>query len=377
MSLFIFTFFLLYGGMHLYLFFKISEAFSFGFSVGSLIALYMLIMVFTPFIVWVYERAGHVYLATAIAWIGYLWMAAIFLFFSASILIDLFRALCLIGGWALKSPPIVFKIEKRVFFLVPAIASILIVFYGYYEAKAIKVERIEFRTDKISRATGRIRICQLSDIHLGLMVGEERLKAILKEVEMAVPDILVATGDIVDGQHDRVNALVELFKGIRPPLGKFACTGNHEFYAGIGYSMEFMERAGFIVLRGSWATPGGILSIAGVDDVAGRPYASKGISEGELLSGIPKDRFTVLLKHRPVVDKDAEGLFDIQLSGHTHMGQIFPFRYITRLVFPMYAGLFKLKKGGYLYTNRGVGTWGPPVRFLAPPEVTLIEIVPE
>jgi uncharacterized protein len=129
------------------------------------------------------------------------------------------------------------------------------------------------------------------------------------------------------------------------------------------------------MLRGEGVTIHGMVNIAGVDDPAGKYFQIKKVSEKAVLSSLPGDLFTVLLKHPPVVDKEAMGLFDLQLSGHTHKGQIYPFRYLTRLAFPLYTGYHKLPGNGHLYVSRGSGTWGPPIRFLAPPEVTIIELV--
>jgi len=113
-----------------------------------------------------------------------------------------------------------------------------------------------------------------------------------------------------------------------------------------------------------------------VDDIRANPYGRhKKTSEKQLLSELPENRFTVLLKHRPFVESENEGLFDLQLSGHTHGGQIFPFNLIINLLYPIDKGLFPLWDGAFLYVNRGSGTWGPPMRFLAPPEVTIIDLV--
>ena len=121
---------------------------------------------------------------------------------------------------------------------------------------------------------------------------------------------------------------------------------------------------------------GGLINIAGVDDPAGRMLQnSTTISEKELLLNLQKNIFTLLLKHRPVVDKGSCGLFDLQLSGHVHKGQIFPFSIITWLYYPVDSGVANLMDSSYLYVSRGAGTWGPPIRFLSPPEVTLIELI--
>jgi predicted MPP superfamily phosphohydrolase len=99
------------------------------------------------------------------------------------------------------------------------------------------------------------------------------------------------------------------------------------------------------------------------------------VSETELLSKLPREKFTILLKHRPLVDREALGLFDLQLSGHTHKGQIFPFNLVTMLYYPTHAGFLRLEGDASLYISRGSGTWGPPIRFLSPPEVTIIDLL--
>jgi predicted MPP superfamily phosphohydrolase len=100
------------------------------------------------------------------------------------------------------------------------------------------------------------------------------------------------------------------------------------------------------------------------------------MQEHELLSSFSHDTFTILLKHRPAVERESLGLFDLQLSGHVHKGQIWPFNLVTHLFYPVKAGYSRYSHDSSLYVSRGSGTWGPPIRFLAPPEVTVIELVP-
>ena len=102
---------------------------------------------------------------------------------------------------------------------------------------------------------------------------------------------------------------------------------------------------------------------------------SKEVSERELLSRLPQENFTLFLKHRPVLDKEAFGVFDLQLSGHAHTGQIFPFGLITNAIYPTDDGCLELENGAHLCVSRGAGTWGPPIRFLAPPDVMVIELI--
>jgi uncharacterized protein len=180
----------------------------------------------------------------------------------------------------------------------------------------------------------------------------------------------------VDGQINNLGGLAELFKEVTPRFGKFAVTGNHEFYAGLNQALEFTEQSGFKVLRGESSIVAGLVTIAGIDDPArgwvnmpGRP------AEKEVLSLIPQGTFIVFLKHRPAVEPRSIGMFDLQLSGHVHKGQIFPFNLLTHLFYPVKSGYSTLPQNSSLYVSRGTGTWGPPIRFLAPPEVTVIELI--
>jgi predicted MPP superfamily phosphohydrolase len=376
MSLFFITFFLLYGSIHLYVFLKARAAFSLAPIPAGALAFCMALLVVTPFFVRLLERSGQEPLARAMAFVGYTWMGAIFILFLLSLLADVVRLVVWVGGTAARTDVSRITQASTVTFLCVLLGAAAIVCYGYFEALQIRTEKIRMKTDKLPPGVTKLTIAQVSDIHLGLVVRKERLEAILAQVRAADPDIVVSTGDLVDGQINELSEVIEPLRALRPRLGKYAVTGNHEFYVGIGVTSDFLKKTGFRLLRGEGETVGGVLNIAGVDDIAGRPYGGyKEIPEKVMLSDLPRDRFTVLLKHRPLVDNDAVGLFDIQLSGHVHKGQIFPFQLAVRPFFRYLGGLYDLSGGSVLYVNRGSGTWGPPIRFLAPPEVTIIEIV--
>ena len=377
MTLFLFTFFLIYASLHLYAYLKVKAAFPFGISTNIFLISFMVMMVFAPVIIRMSERQGLEIFARLMSYVGYTWMGLLLLFISASLVIDIYHFLIYVSGLILKKDLIAFIPFPRFSFFIPFILSIIIFLYGSFEAKNIRIERITIRTSKIPESVGRLKIVQISDVHLGLIVRKERLERMLKEVKAADPDILVSTGDLVDGQINDLPGLAELLREINPRYGKFAITGNHEFYAGLNHAMDFTERAGFTILRGEGITITGLINIVGVDDPAGKRYGLlKGVVEKELLSGLPPEKFTLFLKHRPLLDRDALGLFDLQLSGHTHKGQIFPLSLVTRLSYPADSGSLVLLNKSHLYVSRGVGTWGPPIRFLAPPEVTVIEILP-
>ncbi|MBI5741119.1 MAG: metallophosphoesterase [Nitrospirae bacterium] len=378
MRMFLVYFFSVYGLVHLYAFFRIKTALSAGLQGSILLAAFMALMIFAPFIVNFSERHGYEFFARFMSYAGYLWMGWLFLFFSSSLAIDVCRFVLYAAGLVLQRDLSALTPSARLSFIVPVLFSVAASVYGYFEANNIRTEHITIRTSKLPDNIGRLKIVQISDVHLGLIVREEKLKKIIDRIKGADPDILVSTGDLVDGLINGLEGLSEPLNALAPKYGKFAITGNHEFYAGMNQALSFTRKAGFQVLRGEGITVEGIINIAGVDDPAGDIYGrSKKVSEKALLSGFDNGKFVLLLKHRPLPDKESFGLFDLQLSGHTHKGQIFPFSLVTKLYYPAHAGLLGLPGKSVLYVSRGTGTWGPPVRFLSPPEVTVIELINE
>lgn len=371
---FILIYLSIYGGAHGYAYWKLKKGFALGWLNSWLLALLMVLMVAAPVATRIAERHGHELFSRVTAAVGYSWMGFVFLFITTCILFDGYRAVLWLirqlGPWDLIAciPSYGFSCWVSV------CLAAAIMFYGFFEARSIRLEHIQIPSHKIAQNVGSIRIAQISDVHLGILVGSDRLQRILQRVKQAKPDILVSTGDLVDGEMVHMERLAEMIRAVGTPYGKYAVTGNHEFYAGLEKSLQFTRDAGFRVLRGESVVLKNGVNIAGVDDPA-RPYRKSGNDfEKALLSTLPRSGFTLYLKHQPVIDGSTLGLFDLQLSGHTHNGQIFPFSLATKLFYSMPSGLTELAKGSLLYVSRGSGTWGPPVRFLSPPEVTLIEL---
>jgi predicted MPP superfamily phosphohydrolase len=378
MSLFLLAFLFLYSSLHLYLFLKIKGAFALATEMGLGIAIFMGVMVAAPILVRMLERYGWEASARLLSYIGYSWMGLLFLFCAGALIVDCYRFLIFASRGLLWPDLSAIALSTRLAFFIPALVTVVIFTYGLFEASAIRLERITLATSKVPKEMGTFTICQISDVHLGLIVREERLTKIIELIKEARPDVLVSTGDLVDGQIDDMGGLARLLQAINPPYGKFAVTGNHEFYAGLGQALRFTGQSGFIVLRGGTKEVAGFMTIVGVDDPAGKAFGIVPVtSEQTLLAATSKNQFALLLKHRPIVDKKALNLFDLQLSGHTHKGQIFPFSLFVKLSTPYDAGLVRLgrRHDHLLYVSRGTGTWGPPIRFLAPPEVTVIKLI--
>ena len=186
-------------------------------------------------------------------------------------------------------------------------------------------------------------------------------------------------GDLVDTDVTQKDEEAAAWAAVPAPLGKFAVTGNHEFYHGLEKSLAFMRRCGFTPLRGEVAAAGGIV-IAGVDDSNFTDSSPETVDVPRVLSLAPPDRFILLLNHKPYYPPQSVGRFDLQFSGHTHKGQIWPGELLVRRIYGFAQGLSVLEAGAgrsLLYITNGIGFWGPPVRFLAPPEITVITLRPE
>ncbi len=329
-----------------------------------------LFMALAPFALWWLE---HCEVCTgAAAWAAglvYGWMGYSFVLFWLLLARDLYTLAARMSG--LPRPG-----GRRAFVVLAGVALALSL-YGVAEALRPRVEHLQIYTAKLPPEVGRLRIVQITDVHLGMLMGPRRFGRILDQVRALQPDLLLSTGDLVDGRARHLDGLAPLIEAYRPRLGKYAVTGNHEYIVGIERAVDFHERAGLTLLRGSVVEPVRGLVLAGVDDIAAPRFGQPGtLDEGVALAGTAPDAFVILLKHQPVLREAARGRFDLQLSGHVHGGQIFPFGLLVRLVYPVRTGLNPLADGAALYVSRGTGTWGPPMRLLAPPEITLIELIP-
>lgn len=376
LAVFLSVFLTLYGTLHLYAFWKAGRAFGFRRKVGTALGVFFGFMMLCPILVRVLERQGFEASPWVLAYLGYTWMGFLFIFVVAGVELDIYGffvyLVARVKGTSLRK----WRLSPRASFFIAFGVCLAGGFYSLLEAVSVQSEHIVIKSPEIPKELSPIRVVQISDVHLGLMIGKRHLSRILDAVQRADPHILVSTGDLLDGQVDGMGELEKEFRKINPPFGKYAVNGNHEYYVGIERAGNFYRSAGFTLLCNEIFDIPGVAVVAGVDDLVSGQFGLSGkVTEKQLLSGVPKGRFTLLLKHRPLLDPDSGGLFDLQLSGHTHRGQIFPFTLIIRMLYPVASGLMKLENGRYLYVNRGSGTWGPPMRFLAPPEVTVIDLV--
>jgi predicted MPP superfamily phosphohydrolase len=248
--------------------------------------------------------------------------------------------------------------------------------------RSVAVQRVVVSLPKLPPALSGYTIVQLTDVHVGPTIGRAFVEEIVRKANAASPDLIVITGDLVDGSVAQLGALTEPLRGLRAPDGVFFVTGNHEYYSGADEWVAELERLGIRVLRnarvGLRDADGGGLDLAGVDDwTAASILPHHGHDLPKALAGRDEARALVLLAHQPksVVEAAERGV-DLVLSGHTHGGQLFPFNYLVKLQQPFVAGLHR-HEGTHIYVSRGTGYWGPPMRLGAPAEITRIELESE
>ncbi len=308
-------------------------------------------------------------------WVGSFWLAAMVYYLIFVIMIDIIRLLNLIIGFL---PASFYTTEyKSVFFLVVNGIVILIVALGYLNAVNPVIKKLKINIDKKAGKLSSLKIAVVSDIHLGTIINRGRLRKIVNKINSTEPDIILLPGDVVDediGPVIKQNAGEQL-RTLKAKYGVYAITGNHEYIGGAEAACNYLTEHGIIELRDRSVKIDDSFYLVGREDRASRGFA--GIVRkplNELLNGIDMAMPVILLDHQPVKLEEAEkNGIDLQLSGHTHHGQLWPFNFITKKIYEVSMG-YKLKGKTHYYVSCGVGTWGPPVRTGNRPEIINLTI---
>jgi predicted MPP superfamily phosphohydrolase len=260
--------------------------------------------------------------------------------------------------------------------LAMVLATVLI---GFVQAVAgPKVYRIGIELARLPRPFEGFRIVQITDLHLGPMLGVKYTRNVARIANTLDADLVALTGDFVDGARSTLAPAVDPIGGIRSRHGMFFVPGNHEYYWGAESWIAHMRRLGARVLLNEHVAidrEGSALVVAGVTDyTAGHMLPDHASDPERSIRGAPADAVKVLLAHHPQSFRQAAAAgFDLQLSGHTHGGQFFPFSLLVRMTHRYYKGLYR--HGALaIYVSRGTGYWGPPLRFGVPAEITLITL---
>ncbi len=322
----------------------------------------------------VLERLGLRLWAHHFTWFGSFWLGALVYLFFGFLIFDAIRyAAALVPGGRFFSLLNNSHIP-RLFTLCLLAGTALLLVVGYAKARNPRVSYVSLSLQKLSGKKNPLRLVHLSDIHLGTIIGLKRLVKLVERVNALQPDLILITGDLVDENVAALESMIAPISQFRAERGVYAVTGNHEYYAGVTGAVSAMEQAGIRVLRNETVRIDGLLTITGVDDLESERFEAKPFPEFQALAADRDPRLpSILLCHRPIhLEKAAAAGFDLQLSGHTHHGQMVPFNWVTDILYEISSGFGRIGKMA-VYVSNGVGTWGPPVRIGAPPEI--VEIV--
>jgi len=254
--------------------------------------------------------------------------------------------------------------------------------YGIYEArKRPGVVNVTVPLKNLPAAFEGFRIVQISDIHAGLTIGREWIATVAEDVASLNPDLIALTGDLVDGSVAHLRDDVEPLASLQAPHGRYYVTGNHEYYSGAAPWVEEVRRLGFTPLMNEHVIierNGERVVLGGVTDVTAGGFIAEHRSDPlKAFAGAPSDTTHILLAHQPKsINAAASVGIDLQISGHTHGGQFFPWNLLATLGQPYLKGLHD-HNGTWVYVSKGTGYWGPPVRVGARSEITVLTLTKE
>jgi uncharacterized protein len=314
--------------------------------------------------------------STCMIWLGSIWFGLMLYLFLGVILCDLLR----LGNWLAGVLPADSELYARVKQAAAAavlLAAIVAVFLGFLNALTPRITTLSITVPKKSGARKELNIALVSDIHLGIIIKNSRLQKMVDMVHVIRPDIVLLCGDIVDEDLGPVieNNLGELLKSIRSRYGTYAVTGNHEYIGGVDAASRYLSAHGVKLLRDEAVLIDGSFYLVGREDRSIRQFT--GMTRKplwSLMKGVDRSLPVILMDHQPLrLSSAVENGVDLQVSGHTHHGQLWPANIITGLIYEVSYG-FKQIGGTKFYVSCGFGTWGPPARLGNRPEVVHINV---
>jgi predicted MPP superfamily phosphohydrolase len=366
---------LIAGGINFYIFIRGLQ--SIGQSGGFRLAYILLywIIAISFFAGRALESDHPTFLSDLMVWIGSFWFAALLYFFLVVVLLDILR---IVNHFLPFFPSIItanYAVAKH--FIGTAIACLvgLVLLAGHINAIYPRVTTLKLSVAKKHGNLDKLNIVVASDIHLGTIIGRSRLERIVDKINELNPDLVLLPGDIVDEDltHLIKNSIGEPLRNIRSRFGVYAATGNHEFIGGIKQSSAFLAGHNVPLLRDEAIKVADTVYLVGREDLSARRFVGKERKKlSELLENVDKSYAVILMDHQPFgLEEAASCGVDLQLSGHTHNGQLWPLNFIVRSIYELPWGHKKIGDTHY-YVSDGAGTWGPPVRIGNRPEIVNI-----
>lgn len=377
MALFFTIFFTIYTALNYYIFIRGWQALS---SFAYLRPYYLVVFILVAY-GYVFSKLLYKFLPPLIydIWLGVgaIWFAFLVYFILTLLFVDIIR---LLDSWFHFLPAFFqnnYEQTKKITALVVIAVVCLIVFLGNLNKRDITVKTLELQFPKRDGKLSEINIVAGSDLHLSPIDGERLLSKIIDKMNSLNPDIVLLAGDIVDDKAEILEQrkIGESFRRLNPKYGVYNINGNHEFINEVEASVKYAERLGIKVLRDEYVLIDSSFYVIGREDVSMNSFTGrKRKTLEDIISSINSDHPKILLDHTPVKLEQAEkNGIDLQLSGHTHHGQIWPANIITNMIYEVSWGYLKKGKTNY-YVTSGAGTWGPPVRTGSKSEIVNIKI---
>ena len=299
-------------------------------------------------------------------------IGVVFLLFCTAVIFDISRVV-------LNNTPI--DDNRREFFKKSLDISSLAIAFGLstraiYEARHIEVEYVDIKLKNLKK---EYTIVQLSDIHIGGLIDAKFIKDLVSRVNILKPDLVVITGDMVDISINYAKPALDELKALKTIYGTYFIVGNHEYLHGIDQIIDEVKKRDITVLENQNISIGDKddgFNLSGVYDIMGDRVDHHKPDLKKALQNIDKTKPTILLAHQPKFMENITNEVDLVLSGHTHGGQIYPFRLLVKLQQPYLAGLYQHSDDTQIYVNKGTGFWGPPMRLGASSEISFIKILP-
>jgi predicted MPP superfamily phosphohydrolase len=303
-------------------------------------------------------------------WIGAVWMGSVFLLAFWFLVSMLARKGLKLAGLSAAS-------DSAAWIATTAAAVLAMILWGLFNAWRGPKE-VRFTLDRSARygKGKRLRLVQISDVHLGLTLGVEFLQSLVERINKLDPDLVLLTGDFFDPEFPGDDQAVEILKTLRAGEGIYAVSGNHEFYSGLDRFLVMMEKSGIPVLNNETKTTKSGMQVCGIHDQTANRFKALGVTcdLGKAVATIDPSMPSILLAHQPKeLEPAIDKRVDLILSGHTHAGQVFPFRFVVRLAYKYLGGRYNLGPETDLVVNTGTGFWGPPLRLGTDSQIVVVD----
>lgn len=375
--IFLTVFLSLYGGINYYIFIRGMQAFPKGTRFRKIFLIVFLLMSSSYIYGRFLEKITICKLSDLLIWTGAYWFGMMLYFLLAVIMLDIIRLISKIFSWYPENIKNNYQKIKHYGALLIAAIIVCVIIAGHFIARNPQVRSLEITIPKRGRTAKSMSMVLVTDIHLGTLIKNSRLEKLVSIINGLNPDLVLLGGDIVDEDLAPVieNNLGEILKQIKSRYGTYAVTGNHEYIGGVDAATGYMKEHGITVLRDRAILVANSLYLVGREDRSMHRFIGQQRKTlAEIMAGIDRSYPMILMDHQPFgLSRARENGFDLQLSGHTHDGQLWPVSYITGIIYELSSGYGKIGKTHY-YVSSGFGTWGPPLRIGTVSEIVHLTI---